>query len=260
MTPTAETLRDAFATGLDAGARVRVRRPGSLFQVELPAFMGDGDVAAIYVRPGKNGSLVVTDLGSTRTRISYQRKPTGEVDEALAHLAELQGMHLEEGEIRTEVGARDLLAAALGLLQVEAQAERLAISSKRKTHEAAEFREHVLALLRDLFKGLVTEPYFDAKADPEALFKVDALVDTKKPLAVALIPGDLDAERAVSAKLSLSKVAPPKTRWIAIPRDMERLTSKTRKRLNREYITAGSTFEEDRAIVGERLRDLADVA
>jgi hypothetical protein len=259
MTTTAETLHQAFASGLDTGARIRLRRPG-LFQVELPAFMGDGDGAAIYVRPGKNGSLVVTDLGSTRMRISYQRKPTGEIDEALSQLAEQQGMHLHEGEIRTEVGARDLLAATLGLLQVEAQAERLAIASKRKTHEATEFRAHVLALLHDLFRGQVIEPYFDEKTDPDALYKVDALVGTKKPLAIALIPSDIDAERAVSAKLSLSKLAPAKTRWIAIPRDMERLTSRTRQRLNREYITAGSTFEEDRTIVGERLRDLADVA
>jgi hypothetical protein len=84
--------------------------------------MGDGDVAAIYVRAGKNGSLVITDLGSTRTRISYQRKPTGELDEVLAQLVELQGMQLEDGEIRAEVGSRDLLASALGLLQAEALA------------------------------------------------------------------------------------------------------------------------------------------
>jgi Domain of unknown function DUF1828 len=259
MNITAETLHQAFASGLDTGARIRVRRP-SLFQVELPAFMGDGDGAAIYVRPGKNGSFVVTDLGSTRMRISYQRKPTGEIDEALSQLAELQGMQLEKGELRAEVGARDLLAATLGLLQVEAQAERLAVSSKRKTHEATAFRAHVLELLHRLFKGQVTEPYFDAKTDPEGLFKVDALALTKTPLAIALIPGDIDAERAVSAKLSLAKFVPAKTRWIAIPREMERLTSKTRQRLNREYFTAGSTFEEDRVIVEERLCNLADVA
>jgi hypothetical protein len=258
--PTAESLRDAFATGLDAAARIRVRRPGSLFQVELPAFMGDGDAAAIYVRPGKNGSVVLTDLGSTRTRISYQRKPSADLDDELSQLAHLQGLRLEEGEIRTEVEVRDILAAALGLLQVEAQAERLAVATKRRSHEAAQFRGQVLDLLHHIFRDLLKEPFFDAKADPEALYEVDALVQSAKPLAIAVVPGDLDAERAVGAKLALQKAAPPKTRWIAIPRDMERLTSKTRKRLVREYITAGSSFEEDRGIVEERLRDLADVA
>ena len=122
----AESLHNAFASGLDAAARVRVRRPGSLFQVELPAFMGDGDVAAIYVRPAKEERLLVTDLGSTRTRLSYTRKLTGELDEELGRIAEGQGLVFEDGEIRAEVASRDLLATALGLLQVEAQAERLA--------------------------------------------------------------------------------------------------------------------------------------
>jgi hypothetical protein len=108
-----------------------------------------------------------------------------------------------------------------------------------------------------VFGEKVRTPFFDRKADPEALYKVDAIVDGAKPLAVALIPGDLDAERAVSAKLALQRTASPKTRWIAIPRDMERLTSRTRKRLVREYIAAGSSFEEDRSIVEERLRDFA---
>lgn len=260
MIPTVDSLRDAFTTGLDAAARVRVRRPGSLFQVELPAYMGDGDAAAIYVRPGKNGSVILTDLGSTRTRISYQRKPSAALDEELSQLASLQGLRLEEGELRAEVEVRDILAAALGLLQVEAQAERLAAPTKRRSHEATEFRGQVLALLHEIFGGLLREPFYDEKADPDALFKVDALVQTAKPLAIAVVPGDLDAERAVGAKLALQKAAPPKTRWIAIPRDMERLTSKTRQRLVREYFTAGSSFEDDRAIVRERLRDLADVA
>ena len=54
---------------------------------------------------------------------------------------------------------------------------------------------------------------------------------------------------------------------VARPRpELERLgcleldTSKTRKRLLREYLSVGSAFEEDRGIVEERLRDLAEVA
>lgn len=257
---TVESLHQAFAGGLDASAHVRVRRPGSLFQIDLPAFMGDGDAAAIYVRPAKGDRLLVTDLGSTRTRLSYARRVTGELDEELARLAEHQGLTFEDGEIRAEVGERELLAAALGLLQVEAQAERLGVVSKRRSHEATQFREKVLSLLHRVFGSGMQEPFFDKKADPEALFQVDALIDASRPLAVAVVPGDLDAERAVSAKLVLQSSAPAKTRWIAIPRDMERLTSRTRKRLNREYLTAGSTFDEDRAIVEERLRDLAEVA
>lgn len=256
---TDEALHRAFADGLDASARVRARRRGSLFQVELPAYMGDGDAAAIYVRPGTSGHLVVTDLGSTRMRLGYTRKLTGELDEEIDQLARGQGLVFEEGEIRAEVGERDLLAASLGLLQAEAQAERLGAVAKRRGREAAEFKAEALTLLRSLFGDEIEQPFFDKKNDPEALFKVDALITARKPLAVALVPGDIEAERAVGAKLALRATAPPSTRWIAIPRDMERLTSRTRKRLTREYLAAGSAFEEDRLVVQDRLRDLAEV-
>lgn len=262
MTTTAEALHRAFATALDSEASVRVRRPGRLFQVELPAYMGDGDVAEIYVRPGKaEGALVVTDLGSTRTRISYQRELNEALDAELAQLAEPHGLKLLDGELQVEVGPSELFAAALGLLQVEAQAERLAHVSKRKSRESAQFREQVLDLLRELFRGEQLEaPFYDKATDREALYKVDALIQGKKPLAVAIVPGDLEAERAVGAKLALEKTVTADTRWIAIPRDIERLTSKTRKRLLREYYAAGSAFEEERDVVQQRLRDLADVA
>lgn len=260
MTPTPQTLRDAFVSGLDGAARVRVRRPNSLFQVELPAYMGDGDAAAIYVRPRRDGGLIVTDLGSTRARISYQRKLSAEIDAEIARLATDQGLRLEDGEIRAEVPMSELLAASLGLLQVEAQAERLAATTTRRTQEASHFRDEVLELLRSMFEGLVREPFFDEERDREALYKVDALISTKTPLAVALIPGNIDAERAVGAKFALRDVAPPRTRWVAIPRNMEQLSSETRKRLTREYNLAAPVFEEDRDVVQSRLRDLADVA
>lgn len=260
VTASADSLREAFASGLDASASVRVRRPGSLFQVELPAFMSDGDAAAIFVRPSSAGSLVVTDLGSTRTRLSYERELSAEIDDELARLAELQGLRVEGGEIQVEVAPSELLAAALGLLQVEAQAERIAFTAPRRAREAAKFRKRALELLHEIFGAHLREPYFDEKSDPDGLFQVDALVEGRKPLAIALVPNDVDAERAVGAKLALSKLSPPRTRWIAIPRDVERLTSKTRKRLLREYLSVGAAFEEDRGIVEERLRDLAEVA
>jgi len=238
---TAESLRLAFTSGLDGRARVRVRRPASLFQIDLPAFMGDGDGVAIYVRPAKGDTLVVTDLGSTRTRLSYQRKVTAELDEELGRLAEHQGLVFEDGEIRAVVPTGELLAASLGLLQVEAQAEGLAVGSRRRAREASEFREKVLALLHEVFGNAMQEPFYDKATDPEALFKVDVLVAAPKPLAIAVVPGDLDAERAVSAKLALqATVAPAKTRWIAIPRDMERLTS------GRARGSTGSTSRRDR--------------
>ncbi len=256
MTPTAASLRSAFMHGLDASARVRARRP-SVFQVDLPAFMGDGDAAEIYVRLGKRGAVVLTDMGSTLMRMSYHQDPSDEAVSQLESLAEQQGFRIEDGEVMAEVAVGDIMGATLGLLQIEAKAERLAVVTKRRTSEVAAFREQVLELLRDVFPGAMMEPFFDRQTDPEALYKVDALIERPTPLAVAVVPGDLDAERAVGAKLMLQAVAPPRTRWVAVPRDMERLASKTRRRLVREFLPAASSFDDDRTIVRDRLLDLA---
>jgi len=260
MIPTPESLHRAFATALDSEASVRVRRPGRLFQVDLPAYMGDGDAAEIYVRPGRaEGSLVVTDLGSTRTRISYRREVDESVDAELARLAEPHGIELLDGELQVEVPANELFAATLGLLQVEAQAEQLAYVSRRRAREATQFRKQVLELLHELFReDQIEAPFFDEKNDEEALYKIDALIRGKKPLGVAIVPGDLEAERAVGSKLVLEKTLIPDARWLAIPRDLERLGSRTRKRLLKHYYPAGSSFERD--VVRKCLRDLADVA
>lgn len=257
---TAEALQRAFASALDSGASVRVRRPGRLFQVELPAYMGDGDAAEIYVRPGEGeGSLVVTDLGSTRTRISYRRELDESIDAELARLADSHGLELVDGELQVEVAPNELLGATLGLLQVEAQAEQLAYVAKRKMREATQFRRQVIELLHELFRDeQLKTPFFDEENDTEGLYKVDALIRGKKPVAIAIVPGDLEAERAIVAKLVLEKSVIPDARWLAIPRDLERLASRTRKRLLDQYWTTGSSFEREE--VQKRLRDLAEVA
>lgn len=253
---TADTIREAFVLGLDSGASVRTRRP-SLIQVELPAFRADGDAGEIYVRPATKGdSLVVTDLGTTRMRLGYVTKLTAEIDEQLSTLASGQGMDFTDGEIRVTVGKRDMLAAALGLLQVEAQAERLGVGRRAGGKGTAAFREQVSELLRTMFAGRIQEGYFDAATDPDGLFSVDALIDGARPLAVVVVPNDLEAERAIGTKANLRPQLAKTTRWVAIPRDIERLVSRTRRRLVRDYIQAGASFAEDRAIVEERLRDL----
>lgn len=253
----AETIRRAFVTGLDEGASIRMRRP-ALMQLELPAFRGDGDAGEIYIRQGsKAGQLVVTDLGTTRMRAGYTMKVGPELDEQLGFLAAGQGMEFADGEIRVVVGEDEMLAATLGLLQVEAQAERLSFGRPPRSRASSAFREQVTSLLRELFGEKVREQYHDEAHDPDGLYSIDALIPGPHPLAVAVVPNDLEAERAVGTKASLQEHLDPSTRWIAIPRDSERLASRTRKRLVKAYIQAGSSFDEDRGIVQGLLRDLA---
>lgn len=120
---TEQILLRSFRDGLNTAIRVRARRPNKLYQIELPAFMGDGDGAQIYVESGDKGKVVMTDLGATCMRISYTTKITKKVEAQLARLAEPQGFSYVDGEFRAEIPLTELMPAALGLLQIQAQAE-----------------------------------------------------------------------------------------------------------------------------------------
>ncbi|MDB4946678.1 MAG: hypothetical protein JWP97_6212 [Labilithrix sp.] len=257
---TARELHAILSEKLDQGARVRVKGPNGLYQVELPAHAAEGDVLPLTCAPdrtvttlslsptsGRRTCVLATRAGSLR---SSKRSSPG--------LRATKASRSRVASCAAEVPRHDLLAASLGLLQVGAQAERLAVKTRPRSLQAASFRDVVRALLTELFgTNAVAEGYSDHEEDPEALYATDAFITTKKPLAVAFVPGDLDAERAIGTKMKMKTHVPEGTRWVAIPKDLESLTSKTRKRLVKEYAAAGSSFEEDRALVGERLVDLA---
>lgn len=257
---TAEWIRRAFTQSVDSAARVRSRRVG-LWQVDLPAYLADGDAPGIFVREMPDGILRVTDLGTTQMRVSYARPLSGEINAELARLAERQGLSFEGGELYVEVGASELLPAALGVLQVQAQADvTLASAIRRKRRESARFRSEAIDILRDLFGDRVESPYFDRAHDPEGLYSVDALIAARRdghPLAVALVPSELEAERAVSAKLALRQGVKPGTRWVAVPRDLDVLAKSAQKRLVREYLLLATSFDDQKDVVRARLKDLA---
>lgn len=120
-----EFIRQTIADSMGAAINVRGRSPG-LFQIELPAFLADGDVVPIYVKPVHGDALIITDLGETRARLRDRDRSGKSTDEMLARLAEPHGFALVEGEIRIEVVQDEVFAAILALLQIEAQAEGLA--------------------------------------------------------------------------------------------------------------------------------------
>jgi hypothetical protein len=262
--PTELSLRDAYGANLDASVRVRARRPGAVFQVELPAFSSDGDVAPIFVRPGANeGEVVVTDLGTTRMRLSYHRTNPAEEERALARLAEAQGLRFEGGELCTPVAWSDLVAATLGLLQVEAQAESLFKTARIQRKRAARFRAAAHAIVVSVFGEAVQRDYVDEN-DSTGLYRVDAYVPAsptvRRPLAVSFVPGDVEAERAVATKHALLHMGwggAPSVRWVAIPRDLERLRSATRRRVVNEFDVACDAFDANEAALADRLRDYA---
>lgn len=257
MTISAESMRSLFTRGLDSGATVRVRRPGALYQLELPAFADDGDGATVYIRPRGNGELVVTDLGATRMRISYESSLTPTLDLELGKVARGHGYVLRDGAFECIVPAEELVPAVLGLLQLEAVSEQFVVKTRVRKQEASAFRESVVSLLEELFKGHVETAFTDPVRDPDGLFAVDAVVRTaRKPMAIALVPNDLDAERAVSAKMTTQALLPGAL-WLAIPRDIDKLRTDSRRRLQKEYMPVVSEYSDERDLARARLIEFA---
>lgn len=78
------------------------------------------------------------------------------------------------------------------------------------------------------------------------------MIDLERPVAIATVPNDLEAERAISNKLHWEK--PERYRWLAIPRSIDSLQKKTRNRLMWAYDIVP---EYERVGVAEKIRLLA---
>lgn len=249
-------LESAFTT-----ASVRARRQGRLYQVEIPAYLADGDPALLYVRPRADSTLEVTDLGHTLMRLSYTRAITEKAERAIGDLAARHGFALEAGEIRVIVPQGELFAAVLGLSQVEAAAE-VALTSTPRGLSVERFKTIVREALVAAFADRCQLDYRDP-SDHDGLWAMDAVIDGPTWLGVAIVPSDIEAERALANK---GRLAPElhlrgrKTRWAAIPRDINALSDTTRRRLMASYLAPIPVYDEGHPELREQLGDLADLA
>lgn len=253
----ASTIESALRAGFGETTKVRARRPGTIYQIEIPAYLADGDAAAIFVRPGGNGRVVMTDLGHTSMRLSYSRKLTPAVDEALDRLARRHGFTHTDGAIASEMPTSEVFAGAMGLLQIEAEAEASIATSIAKGANAESFRQTVRDAIRDAFGAACTLD-FHAEDDPQGLYSVDAMIKgSRTTLTVAITATDLDAERAVGVKLRLDPVLRMPHRWVALPRNINELREKTRLRLMKEHLVPIPKFDDERADFAKKLAALA---
>lgn len=243
---TLDDLRNTLAAGFDASATVRVRRPGLIFQVELPAYLADGDAATIFVRPeGPEGQLTVTDLGNTVMRLSYTRTVSPAATDRLEKLARSHGFTFASGQFFRHVPAADLFPAALALAQLEAEAEFAVKAPAPKGITPERFREIVLDAIRSEFKETEVD-YVDERSDPQHLYPVDAVIRRRHPVAVAVVPLEIHAERAVSSKLWLAQHdgSLADAKWLALPRNMNALQRGTQGRLVAHYDVPMSRVED----------------
>ena len=242
----AADLESVLRATLGRTIEVRPRRPNTLYQLEMPAFLADGDASAIFVRPEPDGRVLMTDLGKTCMRLSYTRSLTDELLAALDRLAERHGFRLEEGSLISRMPVTQVAAGALGLVQVEAEAEAVIGVAKARGEQARRFRDAARAAVERAFPKKVTFD-FALPDDHDQLFKLDAYVNNTrgKSLGLALPANDADAEHAVQSALYIESRLKKKHLLAAVVRDVNDLDPRTRMRLMKCLLVAVPRFDDE---------------
>jgi hypothetical protein len=256
----AEELNAELHAGFNSTAKVRERRPGRIYQIDLPAYLADGDPANIFVKPDERGWLL-TDLGHTCQRISYSRELTKSAMSSLRKLAERYRFGFDGGQIYAHFKPSELFPYAMRLAQLQAEAEAVLPPTAPREVTAEQFAEIVRDALKAVFADLVIFDYRDRERDPEGLYTVDAYIRGPSIAAVEIIPGDAEAEHAVSTKFRLSEprsgagLESPR-RWVALTKDLARLRPGSRTRLENEFDVPFTATPRDAARLQQELRPL----
>lgn len=250
---TLDSLTQAVLTGLGDHVSVRSRRPGRVFQVEIPAYLADGDSAILFVEPSKRGSgFLVSDLGHTVMRLSYTKDVTDHVLSELGELADRHGFSVLDDAIEATVSETELIGALFGLAQIESSAEDMLRKTQKYGPQPEEFRELVVEALRQEFRDLV-QVNVPVGSSSDADFRVDAILKLRKTVAVEAVPNDLEAERAIGNRYR-AKDSNEIQLWVAVPREMKKLNRRTQDRLVDAFVVSGSKYEPDS--MRERLHQL----
>jgi hypothetical protein len=253
-------VSDILRRGFGSEASVRARRPGVLFQLNLPAFLADGDGIAVYLRPNADGRLTMTDLGHTCMRLGYSRKLTDPVLATVGELAQRHGFTLDQERIAAVIDRGDVIGAALGMIQVQSEAEVVVTRTAARGQNSESFRRMVRDVLGEAFKDRVEFDYHEPD-DREGLYSIDAMIHAPGAvdIGVAIVPSTVDAERAVAAKMHLAATLPGggRRRWVAMPRDVTALDKKTQLRVMKEYLVPIPRFDDGRQLVAPKLLELA---
>jgi hypothetical protein len=254
-----DELKQALGASL-AKATIRVRRPGKLFQVEIPCYLGDGDPALVYVRPETDDAVTVTDLGHTWMRLSYMRRLTQRHEQALQELASRYGLEFRDGRVFTTVPRSEIFAAAIAMAQVQTAAE-VAVTTGGPRLSAERFKKIVREALLEAFAERCRLDYRDP-SDAHGLWVLDAAIIGRTWVGIAIVPSDLEAERALANKGHLvpeMEKRGQRNRWVVVPRDIHMLGDTTQKRLMESFLAPIPVYDEGAPRLREVLADLADL-
>ena len=120
-------------------------------------------------------------------------------------------------------------------------------------------------VLAEAFKGACDLGYHAAE-DADGLFGVDARIEAPGGtlLYIAVTPNEIDAERAVSSKFfigssksEIARTSARRSRWIAVPRDANVFSGRTRQRLMQAYLIPVPKYDEEPGGLVPKIRDLA---
>lgn len=251
-------LKDAFG----ALVSVRARRPG-LLQVNVPAVMGDGDGALIFIRRMSDGRIEITDMGHTAMRATYTQPWSDKMREPLSALSRAQGFEFVDGSVVSHVPDDQLLAGIFGLVQIQSKAEVVLVAAVQRQERSDRFRGDARDVIRAAFPDAVFD-YTDRLLDIDGLYPIDVLIPGPRELAVAIVANDNDAASATMAKMKALQggMAARRPRWAAVLRNLSDLSQVSHRRLINENFNIPSAEWDDRhaLLVIDRLKDLAERA
>lgn len=242
-------LKKKIDLGLGQGWGLRAVRPGKVAQLSVPAYWADGDASAVYFQPSQmEGRVRVTDLAHTIMRYSYEHEVDSNAMHFFEGLAESNGFELERQEIWAEIDEdTELVGAVLGMVQIQAQVDGY-LTQKAQESTGSGTRENFRRLVLEALRAEFREALKEGVRSPHAEgFDLEAVLEIhERKLAVAPIPSDIEAERAVANRYHWAQHDEGRRLlWFAVPRDLNTLSTKTRSRLHEAYFVQGEHYDED---------------
>jgi hypothetical protein len=169
-----------------------------------------------------------------RLSYTYTKRDIDNASDELSAIVDRNGFTLNAGTIQCKAKENELVAAIFGLVQIQATADGVINRRSAKGIKAEEFRAMVLDALRVIFPDKVQADY-QSPDDREGLYRIDAFIDLARPVAVAAVPSDLEAERAIVNKLHVAPQCSKIKSWVAVTKNINSLGVKTRTRLLDAY-------------------------
>lgn len=201
---TLETLKASLDREFHSAFRLDEVRPG-IYQVFLPAYYPDGDMIDIFLKPIKDGHIMVCDMGLTLMRLSYTYDlNTSKKKKIFNEILHAEGADIENGNIFIVAVPTAVYAAIMQLTQLVAKIADM--KRYQKLFSQSQFYENFEKFVFETFSAY--HPQKDVmpiKAHEE--IKVDYVLQNEKQRPIYLYPvrGTERAKLVVMSLLSLQR-------------------------------------------------------